>query len=169
MRGFDQIRFDPVSHAELAEARAAFPHGAYPLRIEETRFSYARYAAGLAGNAGEIATAKQRQQNAFDAERRRWQAEGLDRFVPDEGSPEPGGGEVPAGCFGVSSAVPGNIWKVLVAEGAVVAAGDTVAILESMKMEIAIVAQAAGRVREVRAVPGRIVRTGDVLAVVEEA
>ena len=36
LRCFDQIRFFPVSHAELTEARAAFPHGAYPIRIEET-------------------------------------------------------------------------------------------------------------------------------------
>ncbi len=169
LRGFDQIRFEPVSHAELTEARAAFPHGAYPLRIEETRFSYAQYSAELARNAGEIATAKQRQQAAFDTERRRWKAEGLDTFVLDEGGPEQGDGEIPAGCFGVSSAVPGNIWKVLVDAGAMVAAGDVVAIIESMKMEIRITAHAPGRVREIRAVPGRIVRTGDVLAVIEEA
>ena len=158
-----------MSHAELTEARAAFPHGAYPLRIEEACFSYAQYAAELARNAVEIATAKQRQQAAFDTERRRWNAEGLDAFVPDEGGPEQGDCEIPAGCFGVSSAVPGNVWKMLVEPGAMVAAGDAVAIIESMKMEIRITAHAPGRVREIRAAPGRIVRTGDVLAVIEEA
>ncbi len=49
---FDQIRFFPVSHDELMEARAAFPHGAYPVKIEETKLSYADYAADLARNAG---------------------------------------------------------------------------------------------------------------------
>jgi urea carboxylase len=43
LRSFDQIRFFPVSAAELIEARAAFPHGAYPLAIEPARFSYAEY------------------------------------------------------------------------------------------------------------------------------
>lgn len=168
LRFFDQIRFHPVSHAELAEARAAFPHGAYPLRIEETRFSYAEHAAELARNATEITAVKQRQQTAFDAERQRWKAEGLDSFVAKESGPADQEGEIPPGCFGVSSAVPGSVWKLVVEEGAAVAAGDTIAIIESMKMEIAVTAHAAGRVREVRAAPGRIVRTGDVLAVIEE-
>ena len=47
LRFFDQVRFFPVDHDELTEARAAFPHGAYPIRIEETAFSYADYAAEL--------------------------------------------------------------------------------------------------------------------------
>ncbi|HTJ58862.1 MAG TPA: acetyl-CoA carboxylase biotin carboxyl carrier protein subunit, partial [Devosiaceae bacterium] len=64
--------------------------------------------------------------------------------------------------------VPGNIWKVLVSDGARVAAGDTVAIIESMKMEISITAHAAGRVRDIRGVPGQTVRTGDVIVVLEE-
>ncbi len=58
LRFFDQVRFFPVSHAELTEARAAFPHGAYPVKIEETQFSYAEYAAGLARDAGEITAFK---------------------------------------------------------------------------------------------------------------
>ena len=67
----------------------------------------------------------------------------------------------------VETMVPGNVWKVLVEEEAVVEAGDTIAIIESMKMEISITAHAAGRVREIRAAPGRTVRSGDVVAVLE--
>ncbi len=54
LRFFDQIRFFPVTHAELCEARAAFPHGAYPIRIEEGHFSYADYASELALHADDI-------------------------------------------------------------------------------------------------------------------
>jgi urea carboxylase len=169
LRFFDQIRFFPVSHDELMEARAAFPHGAYPLRIEETEFSYADYARSLTDNAGSIAQFRDRQQAAFNAERQRWKDEGLDSFVVEDIPPEAGDSEVPDGCFAISSAVPGNVWKVLVEEGATVGAGETVAIIESMKMEIAVTAHAAGRVRTVRAAPGRAVRGGDVIAVVEEA
>ena len=165
---FDQIRFFPVSHDELAEARAGFPHGAYPLRIEETEFSYARYSAELAANANDIAVTKQRQHAAFDAERQRWKDAGLDSFIADDVGNGAMEGEIPAGCFGVASNVPGNIWKLLVAEGAPVAAGETIAIIESMKMEISITAHAAGRVRELRVGPGRNVRTGDVIVVLEE-
>ncbi|MCS6762342.1 MAG: hypothetical protein MO846_10515 [Candidatus Devosia symbiotica] len=81
---FDQIRFFPVSHEELTEARVAFLHGAYPLRIEETQFSYADFATKLAHNASSITTFKTRQQTAFNAERNRWEAEGLDSFIADD-------------------------------------------------------------------------------------
>jgi urea carboxylase len=165
---FDQVRFFPVSHAELTEARAAFPHGGYPIRMEDGEFSYADYEAGIAANAASIASFKGSQQAAFEAERRRWKEQGLDSFTVDEGPGHHAGGDIPDGCFGVESAVPGNVWKVLVEEGQTVAAGDTLAIIESMKMEITITAHAAGRVKELRAGAGRNVRAGDVLAVLED-
>jgi urea carboxylase len=165
---FDQVRFFPVSHAELTEARAAFPHGGYPIRIDDGTFSYAEYEAGVAANAASIATFKASQQAAFEAERRRWKEQGLDSFTVDEGPGHHAGGDIPEGCFGVESAVPGNVWKVLVEEGQTVAAGETLAIIESMKMEITITAHAAGRVKELRAGAGRNVRAGDVLAVLED-
>lgn len=165
---FDQIRFFPVSHEELMEARAAFPHGGYPIRIEEGEFSYADYEAELARNADSIKAFKQGQQAAFEAERRRWKEEGLDSFVTDEGTGPGLGGDIPAGCFGVESAVPGNVWKLLVEEGQRVKAGDTLAIIESMKMEINVTAHLAGTVKELRAGPGRNVKAGDVLVVLEE-
>jgi urea carboxylase len=165
---FDQIRFFPVSHEELMEARAAFPHGGYPIRIEEGTFSYADYEAELARNATSIQAFKQGQQAAFEAERRRWKEEGLDSFVSDEGTGPGLSGDIPAGCFGVESAVPGNVWKLLVEEGQEVKAGDTLAIIESMKMEINVTAHLAGTVRDLRAGPGRNVKAGDVLVVLEE-
>jgi len=165
---FDQIRFFPVSPEELAEARAAFPHGAYPIKIEETEFSYADYAADLRRNATSIASFKATQQAAFDAERQRWKAEGLDSFVADDAGNAAIEGEIPPGHFGVASSVPGNIWKILVEDGASVDAGQPVAIIESMKMEIIVTAHAAGSVRDVRAGPGRNVKTGDVIMVLQE-
>ncbi|CAN7679528.1 urea carboxylase [Pararhizobium sp. LjRoot238] len=164
---FDQIRFFPVSHQELTEARAAFPHGGYPVRIEETEFSYAAYEKELQANAESIGRFKATQQAAFDAERQRWKDAGLDSFVSDDGIGEMLDGDIPADCFGVASSVPGNIWKLLVEPGATVAAGETVAIIESMKMEINISAHAAGRVRDLRAGPGRNVKAGDIIVVLE--
>ncbi|KQQ14278.1 urea carboxylase [Methylobacterium sp. Leaf123] len=166
LRPFDRIRFFPVSHDELTEARAAFPHGAYPIRIEAGTFSYAEHRAMLAGNAAEIEHAGARQRAAFAAERERWKAEGLDSFVADEAvSTE--AAEIPPGCEGVPTTVPGNVWKVLVGAGETVAAGQTVAILESMKMEVAVTAPVGGRVREIRAQPGRTLRGGDLVAILE--
>ncbi|MBR0558321.1 urea carboxylase [Ciceribacter sp. L1K23] len=165
---FDQIRFFPVSHEELTEARAAFPHGGYPVRIEDGTFSYADYQAEITHNAAGIAAFKQRQQTSFEAERRRWKEQGLDSFQVDDGSGAGLASDVPEGCFGVESAVPGNVWKLLVEEGQTVQAGETLAIIESMKMEIAVTTHASGRVRNLRAGPGRTVKAGDVLVILED-
>ncbi|MCJ7997133.1 urea carboxylase [Rhizobium cremeum] len=165
---FDRIRFFPVSHQELTEARGAFPHGGYPIRIEEGTFSYADYEAEMARNVESIGAFKQGQQAAFEAERQRWKDEGLDSFQVDDGAGASLGGDIPEGCFGVESAVPGNVWKLLVEEGQSVQAGDTLAIIESMKMEITVTAHAAGKVRDLRAGPGRNVKAGDVLVVLED-
>ena len=164
---FDQIRFFPVDHDELTDARAAFPHGRYPVRIEEAAFSYADYAAGLARDAASIDAFKRTQQSAFEAERERWQEAGLDTFVADEAEAADTSA-LPAGHVGVASSVPGNIWKILVEDGAAVEAGQPIAIIESMKMEITVTAHAAGRVRDVRALPGRTIKSGDVIIVLEE-
>jgi urea carboxylase len=168
LRPFDQIRFFPVSEAELAEARAAFPHGRYSIRIEETRFSHAEHRRAFAAHQEEIAAVKAGRQAAFDAERRRWREAGLDRVVADEPDAVPDGEALPPGCFGVSATVPGNLWKILVETGATVRAGDPVAIVESMKMEMPVAAAAGGRVRELRCRPGRAVRAGEIIAVLEE-
>ena len=60
-----------------------------------------------------------------------------------------------------------NVWKVVVAEGQQVAEGDTLLVLESMKMEIPVVAEQAGTVRSVPAVEGKVVQEGDVLVVLD--
>jgi acetyl-CoA carboxylase biotin carboxyl carrier protein len=59
-----------------------------------------------------------------------------------------------------------NVWKVVVAAGDSVAGGDTLVILESMKMEIPVLAEEAGTVAEVMVAEGDVVQEGDVLVVV---
>lgn len=56
-----------------------------------------------------------------------------------------------------------NVLRVEVAEGAQVAVGDTVVLLESMKMEIPVLAEAAGTVTAVKVEVGDVVQEGDVL------
>ncbi len=60
-----------------------------------------------------------------------------------------------------------NVWKVVVSEGDSVDEGDTICILESMKMEIPVEATAAGKVAEVNVAEGGVVQEGDVIAVIE--
>jgi acetyl-CoA carboxylase biotin carboxyl carrier protein len=59
-----------------------------------------------------------------------------------------------------------NVWKVVVAQGDSVDEGDTLVILESMKMEIPVVAEASGTVQELRVAEGDVVQEGDVIAVI---
>lgn len=57
-----------------------------------------------------------------------------------------------------------NVWKVLVAEGDTVADGDTLVILESMKMEIPVIAEVDGTVAKVAVAEGQVVQEGDLIA-----
>jgi biotin carboxyl carrier protein len=60
-----------------------------------------------------------------------------------------------------------NVWKVLVAAGDTVEDGDTLVILESMKMEIPVIAETSGSVAELRVNEGDVVQEGDIIAVIE--
>ena len=59
-----------------------------------------------------------------------------------------------------------NVWKVVAEVGTDLAAGDTVVILESMKMEIPVLAEHAGTLAEIRVREGDVVQEGDILAIV---
>ena len=170
LRFFDQIRFFPVSAEELLEARADFPHGRYKVDIEETSFSLREYTHFLESNADGIAAFKATQQAAFEAERQRWAEQGLATYVGEETvAAIPDEAALPEGSVGVESHVPGNVWKLVVEAGQPVEAGDTLVIVESMKMELAITAPVAGVVTEYRCQPGRPVQAGQVVAVLKAA
>ena len=59
-----------------------------------------------------------------------------------------------------------SVWKVLVEAGAQVAAGDTLVILESMKMEIPVLTERSGVIQEMHVVEGEVLQEGDLIAVV---
>ena len=58
-----------------------------------------------------------------------------------------------------------NVVTIVVEIGAEVAASDTLLILESMKMEIPVLAENGGTVAEIRVTEGDVVQEGDVLVV----
>jgi len=60
-----------------------------------------------------------------------------------------------------------SVWKVLVEPGARVAAGDTLVILESMKMEIPVLTEHAGTVRDLHVTEGEVLQEGDLIATVD--
>ncbi len=169
LRFFDQIRFYPVTADELLSFRDGFLQGQRHLEIEPAIFKLADYRRFLAENADSIRAFKARQQAAFEAERARWQASDQAGAAQVEAS---GGDEMDQalepGSLAVQSPVPGAVWKIAVSEGARVAAGDVLIVVESMKMEMTVAAPAAGTVAEVRCAVGRAVALGQTLVVLVE-
>ena len=59
-----------------------------------------------------------------------------------------------------------NVWKVVAEVGAPVAEGDTLVILESMKMEIPVLAEGPGVVTKLHVAEGDVVQEGDLIATI---
>ncbi|MBE8828352.1 5-oxoprolinase/urea amidolyase family protein, partial [Klebsiella quasipneumoniae] len=169
LRFFDQLRFYPVSAEELLEIRRDFPLGRYPLRIEHSTLRLAEYQQFLAREAQSISAFRDHQQRAFNDERERWIASGQAHFDSQESATEEAGdAPLQPGEQGVESPVSGNLWQVQTAVGRQVRAGDVLVVLESMKMEIPLLAPCDGRVQQVNVQPGSAVRAGQRVAVIFE-
>ena len=65
----------------------------------------------------------------------------------------------------VKSEIAGSVWKIEVAVGDRVAADDPLIVLESMKMEIPLLAPTAGTVLEILVAEGEAIAEGDVAVV----
>lgn len=168
LRFFDQIRFYPVSNAELTQFREDFPQGKVKLRVEETTFRLRDYQNFLTDHEAEITAFKIHQQAAFEAERQRWIDSGQLNFsAHDESAATVDEAAIPEGCTAMPAHIPGNVWKILVSADDAVTEGQPLVILESMKMEVSIVASRPGRVREIRCAEGRPVNAGETLVLIE--
>jgi biotin carboxyl carrier protein len=66
----------------------------------------------------------------------------------------------------VKSEIAGSVWKILKQPGEAVEEEEPVILLESMKMEIPVMAPRGGRVAEIRVAEGEMVAEGDVVAVI---
>jgi urea carboxylase len=168
LRFFDQIRFHPVSAEELLEQRAAFPYGKVDIRIDEGTFKLRDYERFLLENQPSITSFKAQQQAAFEAERQRWLESGQLSFSSEPRDAAAAAGDaadLPPGTEAVESHVPGSVWKLEVKAGDRVKRGQTLLIVESMKMEIAVEAPSDGIIVELLAVEGRAVAPGQRVAV----
>ncbi|HEX4036276.1 MAG TPA: biotin/lipoyl-binding carrier protein [Solirubrobacteraceae bacterium] len=65
----------------------------------------------------------------------------------------------------VAAHITGVVWKIECAVGDSVSEGDTVVVLESMKMEMPVEAEESGTVTEIRCSEGQSVHEGDTLVV----
>ncbi|WKC39652.1 urea carboxylase [Ectopseudomonas chengduensis] len=160
LRFFDQVRFYPVSEAELDQFREAFREGRAQIRIEETEFDFAAYNRFIADNAADIEAFQRQQKAAFNAEVELWKdddpsaAQALTSTSHDDADLD---GHL------VAAEMSGSVWKVLVEPGQHVEAGTPLLVVEAMKMELAVTAPVAGTVKSLRCAPGKTVTPGDAL------
>lgn len=170
LRFFDQIQFFEVSAEELIQIRHDFPKGRYSINIEETRFNLKEYQVFLEENKSEIQLFTNRRKKAFDDELQRWIDSGQLNFdssqdlITDTGEEE----DLPENCVAIESPVAGNVWKILVKHGDVIEQDQPMVILESMKMEIEIVAPHAGTVYAVIRNEGSQINAGQPVLILQE-
>ncbi len=169
LRFFDQIRFYEVSAEELVSIREQFPLGSYPLRIENTTFSLSKYNQFLKDNESDILSFSENRERAFSEELQRWKESGQINFTAEihlQKSDEDD--DLEENCSALESHVAGNVWQWLVEEGSVIEEGQTVCVLESMKMEIEVQASCGGVLKKQLRRAGQQVHAGQALAVIEQ-
>lgn len=86
--------------------------------------------------------------------------------APAAAAPAPAAGAALAAGEVIKSPMPGNILKILVSQGQQVKEGETLIILEAMKMENEIVATRAGSVAQIAVSKGQVVETDTPLVVI---
>lgn len=171
LRFFDQIRFYPVNESELLLLRKDFITGRFKLRVEETTFSLKQYNQFLRENSASIKEFKAGQQAAFEAERERWKVQGQAEYVSEdniETADAQSELDLPKGASAIGSHVTGTVWKILVKEGQRVTAGDSLVVIESMKMEFPVHATVSGTVWQVSCKECGYVSNGQMLLVIQE-
>ena len=170
LRFFDQIRFYEVSADELKDIRQDFPKGRYGIKIEDTVFNLKEYLGFLNDNESEISKFTQKREKAFDEELQRWIESGQINFDSGQDTAKEAGLEeaLPENCMAIESPVAGSVWKMLVTQGDKIEEGQAMVILESMKMEIEIVAPHAGTVYAINRNEGQQVNAGQPLLVLQE-
>ena len=162
---FDQSRFYPVIAEELFKDREDFLRGRFKIKIEETSFNLGKYEQFLKEHEDTIRAFKDHQEASFEAERKMWKEKGLDEFDSEtQDAPAIVEETVPDGCEAARTNIPRSVWKVLVEDGQKVREGDTLVILESMKMEFPVTAEYSGIIEKVYLKPGEQVNSGQLAA-----
>ncbi|AOA58151.1 urea carboxylase [Acinetobacter larvae] len=160
LRFFDQIKYFPVSEAELSLWRADFEQGLRQIEIEETVFDYAAYQQFLLDQQPSIDAFQHKQQQAFQQQAELWQQQEVTiQQVEDENFVTQDYSHLTA----LTASMTGNIWKILVEQEQCVKKGETIAIIEAMKMELPVYATDDGVVKAILCRAGQTVHCGEPL------
>ncbi len=169
LRFFDRIRWHPVGPDELMEMRGELAAGRLDIATEEGTFTLAEHRRFLEREADGIAAFRERQSEAFGAERRAWAAAGEFEPRPEPQAAGPGANgkvDVPEGGVLVEAPVSASVWQIDVAPGDTVDSGQRLLTLEAMKMETALESPVSGEVVDVLVGVGDQVVSGSGMVVV---
>ena len=168
LRNFDRIRYYEVSEDELNSLRKSFRNGQLSIDIEDAVFSLEEYNQLVMDTVDDVAAMKSRQKLAMK-EQMKIDAEQLALMDNSKQSPEE---EVTENLFHgkegdtIRSQVTGTVWEIKVNPGDNVQSGDTLIVLEAMKMEYAVQADKTGKVTHVGVLVGDMVQQGAPLCLV---
>lgn len=164
LRFFDQIRFYPVGAEELLKLRQDFLRGRFEVDIEETNFDLGEYLHFLTVIKDSADIFRSHQQESFKIERDSWKTLGLAEYVSEKESQNPAQEDaLPLGASTIRSTMPGSVWKVLVDVNTPVKKGETLIVVESMKMEFALSSPSDGIVSSIHVNPGDQVQAGQLM------
>ncbi|XP_038052816.1 urea amidolyase-like [Patiria miniata] len=169
MRCFDQIRFYDCTAEELVRLRREFECGTLDLRVEDVTFDLRDYLAFIEEHKDSIELFRERQQTYLDKEVKLWQSQGFigsNTMTSDVEEQKDDDYELGQGEEFVMAQSGGSIWKISTQEGCHLKKGDTMLVVEVMKMELPLTAAFDCQIKCVFVTEGLNVRTGDNLFVV---
>ena len=170
LRHFDQIQFYPVTAEKLQQIREDFPLGRYPLKIEHSQISLSTIEQQTQKNLSEITKFQEKRKSAFNNELQLWKETGQltiespepSAIVENNSTPNLNNDE-----FLLESSVSGHVWKMCVDLNQPVSSGETIIILESMKMEFPLQATQRVAVQKWLVKPGMMIEAGKPLAIMK--
>ncbi|PSK51622.1 Methylcrotonoyl-CoA carboxylase subunit alpha, mitochondrial [Elsinoe australis] len=176
-RDFDILTYKRVSEEELDRVLARFRSGRYEFEFEESVFDMEVHNRLLKETGEEVRGIRERQRKAQE-EMIRAEEESLVRWREEKSKNKVDEGTVDQllddpDITSVDAPVDANVWKIEVKEGDVLKAGQTVAILEAMKLEINVNAQEGMKegvkVEKLLVLPGETISAGGRIALLRGA
>jgi len=168
LRFFDQLRFFEVSTDEMAKIRNDFPVGRYKIKFEKTQFNLRDYRDMLNQRKSQNEEFREKRSTAFAQELQMWHDTNRFHFEELESESMDVSNDWDDDAVVLDSSVAGSVWQINVEPGDKIEAGQTLAIIESMKMEINLDAPCDGVVTRLLIEQGSRVNAGQPLVVIED-
>lgn len=170
LRFFDQVKYYPVSHEELMQIREDFPLGKWQPKIEKSRVSMPELIQQWKENEKDIETFTKQREQAFADEMAEWKRTGqLNYSFEADAEQKNEAIELADNQYLMEATAAGSVWKVNSKANQQIASGESMIVLESMKMEIDIAATESAKIVKILVKEGQQVHAGQALMVLEEA